>query len=473
MFLNSPFIVSISLLIGICAVIFSTLHNELLHLPEFSGRLSLRRRDEIAVLPIMDARGQAIPFSTAAVLIDIEVHNEGEHAIAVCSEVTRHNQASQLETFQRLIPCGGDRGKQLKFDNQDVTFHVWSTETSLVTSSVHFLSRQQLDALALVHITAENHNSLLSATFHYTVSVSVAGPKNPLFWFHWFNEEYFQTKHVPDQHMRNIMSFAKLHVAKLMVSFGFIKQRIPRMSKVVHTIRVALHSQSCRSFSALWSQWGGAWSRCMLYSLPAPAEELLAMVLPRRDLCDAFLSGGVVAGILVACNVICFFLLKPDNTATTIIKMYSVKRLFFSMFTHFDWIHLLLNMRILIISGSNLLSQLDCDQGLFLWFYVMSGLGGGVISLLWRWARGSCDYCAGASGALYGVSTALALLGLEQMLGGSGVDHSVQLMASVVGPDLVRGLLLGGRGVDTAGHVGGALTGLVLVRWYLDSSPLL
>jgi membrane associated rhomboid family serine protease len=465
----------ISLLIAISAIVFSSLHNDLIHLPDHSGRASFRTRDEILSLPIMDTRNLPIPFSYAAVLLDIDVYNKEEHALALCSELTRNKQASQLKLFQRLLPCGNDKKKQLEFDIQEETPHMWSTADTLATSSVHFLHLKQLQDLSIVRITAENHNSLRSASFDYTITVSVVGPKNPLYWFNWFNQEVETRFPFIDKQMWNVLALTKQQTVHMLSSFGFIKQYIPNMSKLTKTIRSAVNPQSCRSVDVL-PDVSAMRKKCLYFSVNDAVDEVIFQFFPKDAFCRSFFSGGMIVGALVILNIAGFFLFKTNNVSTNIIHFYSFKRLFCSMFAHFDWMHLVFNLRILVISGTKLITLLDCDHLLFLWFYVMSGLGGGMVSLLWRRVRGSCDYSAGASGALYGINMSLVLLAraerdkytLSRLLSPAPPSSSeaLQLLVSVVGMDVLR-MVLGGRNVDTAAHVGGALAGLVLASLYL------
>ena len=481
---------TISLLVGVSALAFSFLHNDLVHLPDHTGGASLRKREEILLLPIMDGRSLPIPFSSAAVLIDIEIHNKEAHALALCSELTRSTQSSQLKPFQRLLPCGSDKKAQLVFDTKEEAPHVWSTAELLDTSSVHFLRTDQLRDLTLVRITAENHNSLHSAAFTYTITVSVVGPKNPLYWFHWLNQEA-QTSKLPfEKQMWDLLAVTKQQTLHLLTYSGHLKKHIPNFSKLKKTIRTVLNPQSCRSADLLPGM--ASWRKsCLRFTVNESVDALLTHVFPPADFCRSFFSGGLIVGVLAGLNVLGYFFMKTDNVATTMIQFYSFKRLFLSLFAHFDWMHLFFNLRMLVITGSRLITLLDCDHALFLWFYLLSGLGGGVVSLLWRRARGSCSYSAGASSALYGISMVLAVLvqveGTEGLGAGSalnrllygrrgagtwtgegeGGSETLQLLVSVIGMDVARAVLWGGAGIDTAAHVGGALTGLLLVTWYL------
>lgn len=495
MLLSSPVLVALSLLAALLALASSFLHKDLIHLPDHTGRASFRTREEILSLPVMDGRDLPVPFSSAAVLLDIEIHNREEHALAMCSELTRSQQSSQLKQFQRLRPCGNDKKKQLTFATHEETPQVWSRADTLDTSSVHFLTSQQLkDQLTIVRLTAENHNSLHSASFTYSITASVVGPKNPLYWFHWLNQEaqsQMSTSPV-EKHMWNLLDITRQQTKSILTYCGYLKKylpnRMPNLSKHMRTIKKVLHPSSCRSVEALPAV-STLKKSCLRFSLNLALDDFLAQVLPREDFCHSFCSGGAVVGVLVVCNLLGYFYLRTDHMATTIIQLYSFKRLFFSMFVHFDLLHLLFNLRMLVLTGSRLTALLNCDHVVFLWFYLVSGLGGGVFSLLWRRARGSCSYSAGASGALYGLHVALAMLAqaeskrkimggvfdLPEVLlgsvtgdtGSSGAADAMQLVLHIISMDVIRAVLTGGRHIDSAAHVGGALTGLVLATWYL------
>ena len=470
----------ISLTVAVCAVVFSTLRNDLVHLPDQSGTVTVRKREEILALPVMDVRKLPIRFSSAAVLVDIEITNREEHALALCSEVTQNGRSSQLRPFNRLLPCGDNKDKQLSFSRTEENPHTWSAASFLDTTAVHFLNSKQLADLTIVHISAENHNSLSLATFSYTISASVVGPRNPLYWFHWLNR--YLEKNLPlEKQMQSMLAYTKRQTANAHAYFAYLKKLFPNVSKIMKIIPRAINPQSCRSVDKIHDI-SSLRNKCMNYQINDSLDNFLENVFPRNDVCYCFFSGRLIVAILVVINVYCFFALKVDNVATTIIKLHSVKRLFLSMFAHLDWLHLIFNMRTLIIVGSKLVTLLDCNNYLFLMFYILSGLGGGVISLMWRRVRGSCAYCAGASGALYGISVVASVLSIvgkskpsliEQLLGkrqtGVVLDADVvtQLCLHTLGMDLVRGFFLGAH-IDFAAHVGGVLTGLILSTFYIN-----
>ena len=86
-------------------------------------------------------------------------------------------------------------------------------------------------------------------------------------------------------------------------------------------------------------------------------------------------------------------------------------RLFTSMFLHFGFEHLMNNMVTLVLLGWNL--EIEVGKIKFLLIYILSGLGGNILSA-WYEVR-TMDYTisAGASGAIYGIIGALLYIAMR------------------------------------------------------------
>lgn len=502
--LNSPVLMTLSLLLCICAIIFSSLVTDLTHLPDQSSSgsgsgtgatLKPSQRHELATVPLMDSRKLPIRFPYAAVLLDITLINTESHALALCAELTRNGQSSLLHSlpFMRLQPCSDKTHMQLVFDNTvEETPHVWSTATTLHTTKVFFVTQKQLQDLTIVRLNVENHNSLYTASFSYSLTSTVMGPKNPLYWFYWYSSVGVgvgecgsgESKIPYNKEVLALLSLAKQQTAVLLRHLTSIKNNLlPMWSQLFKVMsKVTKGTASCRSVDSM-TEAASLRKKCLAFSVNPEIDSFLNNYFPKIEFCYSFFSGRMIVGLVFLLNIFGYYVFRTDEVATTIIKFYSLKRLVFSMFAHFDIIHLVFNMRTLLMSGSRLAELLDCNYSLFLWFYVMSGLGGGVVSLLWRRARGSCSYSAGASGALYGINLTLLLLThaaeeeekkksfiFAKLIRGSSSSTSdtLQLVLSVVGMDIVRTVFGIGYNIDTVAHIGGALTGLFLTSIYLS-----
>lgn len=131
-------------------------------------------------------------------------------------------------------------------------------------------------------------------------------------------------------------------------------------------------------------------------------------------------------------------------------------RLFTAMFLHFGAIHLALNCYALWDAGQ--LAERMYGHGRFLAIYLLSGLGGNLLSLV---VQGNSAVSGGASGAIFGMYAAvLVFLWRERAaihayefrwLFGGGCAFSVLTV--------VLGFVI--PGIDNAAHIGGFITGLL------------
>ncbi len=135
-------------------------------------------------------------------------------------------------------------------------------------------------------------------------------------------------------------------------------------------------------------------------------------------------------------------------------------RLLTSMFMHYGFMHLALNMWALYQAG-HFLEKL---QGRWLYglTYLASGLAGGFVSIGWH---GDQTWSAGASGAIFGVYGAILgyLLREKQSLPAGIYQPMLKSTLTFAGYNILYGLR---AGVDNSAHVGGVLGGLVF-GWLL------
>ena len=135
-------------------------------------------------------------------------------------------------------------------------------------------------------------------------------------------------------------------------------------------------------------------------------------------------------------------------------------RLLTSMFLHIGWLHLALNMYMLVIFGP--LVERLFGPVRFTLVYLLSGLIGSLTSALYHAYQGHLVVAAGASGALMGIAGAFVGYSLF-----AGVQDDEQERAITRGPlvqtigiNLVLGFI--NPAVDNACHVGGLLGGALL-----------
>ena len=139
-------------------------------------------------------------------------------------------------------------------------------------------------------------------------------------------------------------------------------------------------------------------------------------------------------------------------------------RLFTAMFLHFDIEHLASNMLSLFVMGSIVENGVGHIRTLFI--YLLSGLGGNIVSQLWHQYIGENVLSAGASGAVFGLMGALifaSLFARDRMEGLSPLQIGLMLVLS-----LYHGVA---DSVDNAAHIGGLLCGFLLCGLLLKLFP--
>lgn len=174
--------------------------------------------------------------------------------------------------------------------------------------------------------------------------------------------------------------------------------------------------------------------------------------------------------ILVAINVVVFLLLSLKGMTEDgmfllqhgamyvpyITEEGEYYRIFTSMFLHFGFDHLLNNMVVLAAVGWNLEYELGGLK--FLILYLLSGLGGNVLSAWWDIRMGEYAISAGASGAIFGVIGALLYVAIRNK--GRIGDISGRGILFMIALSLYYGFSSGG--VDNMAHIGGLAAGFVL-----------
>lgn len=177
----------------------------------------------------------------------------------------------------------------------------------------------------------------------------------------------------------------------------------------------------------------------------------------------------LVTVILIIVNALVFLLTEvtggTDNTSHMVQWGASVPylvtekdewyRLFTSMFLHFGIQHLVNNMLILGVMGERL--EVVAGHVRFLTIYLLSGIGGNVISLLLHTRKNEQVVSAGASGAIFGLMGAVVYIMLLNK--GRMQDLSLQRMAIMIALSVYLGFADGG--VDNAAHLGGLACGFL------------
>ena len=178
--------------------------------------------------------------------------------------------------------------------------------------------------------------------------------------------------------------------------------------------------------------------------------------------------------LFVAINVFVFFILEygifrnsmtslldwGGNYAPAVVEEQQYYRLITSMFLHMDLEHLLNNMLLLFYIGKLL-------ENLFgkLWYtilYFFSGIVAGLCSIVYNTHIGQAPLCVGASGAVFGLTGAMACFIIWKK--GKIAQISKRQMLLMVIFSLYGGFVE--TNVDNAAHIGGLLAGIIFVFVY-------
>jgi membrane associated rhomboid family serine protease len=136
---------------------------------------------------------------------------------------------------------------------------------------------------------------------------------------------------------------------------------------------------------------------------------------------------------------------------------------FTHMFLHGGWLHLCMNSLMMLAFGSGAERMLPARKYIIL--FVVSGLGGALAQVIFGW--NSPIPMIGASGALSGLFAALAIrlqksgmmpLGKFGIWGMAAIWIGLSFFMALVGGEIGIG------NVAWAGHAGGFLTGIALMR---------
>ena len=180
--------------------------------------------------------------------------------------------------------------------------------------------------------------------------------------------------------------------------------------------------------------------------------------------------------LLAAVNLIVFFVLTTQGMTEDgkfllehgamyvpkVLEEGEYYRLFTSMFLHFGFEHLMNNMVTLVLIGWNL--EIEIGKVKLLLIYILSGLGGNVLSAWYEFRTGDYAISAGASGAIFGLIGALLYVAMRNHGKIGEIDGRRIVFMIII--SLYYGF--SSSGVDNMAHIGGLVTGFLsglLLYW--------
>ena len=137
-------------------------------------------------------------------------------------------------------------------------------------------------------------------------------------------------------------------------------------------------------------------------------------------------------------------------------------RLISSAFLHIGLMHLLFNGFAMYFFGQ--IAEPMFGSAKFLALFLLAAIGGNLLNSYVTWqsildGTGQPGLSAGASGGIMGIGAALLIAALFK-ISVNGMVLNLKSLIFIMGINLVYGFAV--PGIDNAGHIGGAITGLVI-----------
>lgn len=137
-------------------------------------------------------------------------------------------------------------------------------------------------------------------------------------------------------------------------------------------------------------------------------------------------------------------------------------RLVSSAFLHIGLMHLLFNGFAMYFFGQ--VAEPMFGSAKFLILFILAAIGGNLLNSYVTWqdilaGTGQPGLSAGASGGIMGIGAALLIAALFK-ISVNGLTLNLKSLIFIMGINLVYGFAV--PGIDNAGHIGGAITGLVI-----------
>ena len=181
----------------------------------------------------------------------------------------------------------------------------------------------------------------------------------------------------------------------------------------------------------------------------------------------------VVKNLLIANGIIFFLQAITGNTFIYLFSLvprlvwsqFQIWRLVTYMFLHGGLWHIVFNMYALWMFGTEI--ERMWGSRVFLQYYFVTGIGAGIFYTLVN--AGSMIPTLGASGAIYGILVAYAVLfpNRQLMLLFPPIPMRAKTMISIfIGIELFNGIFQSNDGVAHFAHLGGALVGYLFMKNY-------
>jgi membrane associated rhomboid family serine protease len=148
------------------------------------------------------------------------------------------------------------------------------------------------------------------------------------------------------------------------------------------------------------------------------------------------------------------FALNPPSTPN-----FEIYQFITYMFLHSGILHIVFNMLALVSLGYIVEDYMGRNK--FILFYLLTGIGSALLHLL---LVDSQSPMVGASGAIYGIMVASALISPNEKVSIFPIPIGIKLkylISVLFGIEILLGIFSTGDGVGHFAHVGGGLTGIL------------
>jgi rhomboid protease GluP len=434
----------VSLCVVMVAIVMNIFQMDVVELPVERGQIREKGKRHVVGSYLSTGKEE---------VVDLSMMVENTHILPVSPDyiaacIVEGSNINVMPKFTRLKPCGGDSSMIIRphIEGQSNTDEIVSSNEIFFGKTI-FLSSHNAFLIVI-----ENHNVAFPLSLKFATWLSRIGPHNPTYWWNKYGIDivFSDLQSVCRQFSQSFREYLPTSVA--MIPQHYLTTASKMTEQILST---SLQPSSCRELYSF--EW-----RCEM-QLRQLSDTWDQSVLSK--MCSTICSELFIVYIFIAINAILFWLLYPNDTATTIVAPYSLSRMLLSMFSHWDIFHLSTNMYSLLAVGPVLNRQgLHCDTFQFIIYILVSGVAGNIASLLWRYIRDDYSLTVGASGAIAGLNAAMCVL-----LPHTQNAHPLEVLVRYVFVDVIRSVCIG-HNIDIACHIGGAIGGYWLASWQLSGS---
>lgn len=322
--------------------------------------------------------------------ISVYVKNPTGDYFALC--VVRPGET--LPPYRLKSACGGQAASRMTTSDHDVVQRSRIFDDREITLDWYSNgSRSQSGNFSVVY---ENHNAISAAKFEAFVAT----------------DTYYD-------------------LALLDTALSYPLLAVRRMFKAASSAYSAIRPASCRA-SAQSDFTRAAVVKCNSFLSSNNLRSLLVV-------CSSLSAGHLALVLIILLNLLCFLPSISDQGWWALSSSSPRLKSFFTyQFAHANMQHIAGNMLTLLFVGSEVSESLNCDHVLFLVFYLLCGLAGGVFAV---WFSPNNVRTVGASGSVSGVIVALSVLrpnAAVTILGDVNASNPIMLLVGTLLADLQR-----------------------------------